>query len=58
MGKGDVVGRLPLGGRRQEARRLSREVQPGRLPEAERLHLVEQALLPHALGDQSGPDIG
>ena len=53
----DVVGRFPVGRGGQEARRLTREVQPGRLAETERLDLVEQAALTDSLGDQPGPDV-
>ena len=45
-GERHVVGRLPLRGRREQARRLAREVETGVLPEAEGLHLVQQPLLP------------
>ena len=57
-GQRHVVGRLPLGGGGQQPRRLAGEVQPGRLPEPERLDLVQQALLADALGDLRGADVG
>ena len=53
-----VVRRLPLGGRRQQPGRLSREVQPGRLPEAQRLDLVQQPLLADTLRDLRRADVG
>ena len=56
--KRHIVRRFPLRRRGEQARRLAGEVEPGRLPETQQLHLGEQPLLPHALRDLRGADIG